>query len=143
MHSFANLPITGFTGLTYTDIRYGDLLYRIVPSSCGLVIRKSSLFKSQYRCVGRYFKAYPESIDDAVAVVNKRFEFCRSLAGCPPQLSEHSSKATISVSAEDMLIFALDTDPSYFGTGTTPRASQGIGLLYPNFSDLIQPLFEK
>jgi hypothetical protein len=132
MHAFPLLPSNGFTGLTYADIRYSDLLYRIAHSSCGFVIRESGWLNPVYRCVGLFVKAYP----------NRRFEYCSDLVERPPHLSKNARKATISISAQDMLILALNTDPNYFGDENIPRGTYGIGLMHPNFSDAVRRLFE-
>lgn len=142
MHAFPLVPVKGFTGLTYTDIRYSDLLYQIAHSSCGFVIRKSGWLNPVYRCVGLFVKAYPDTIEQAVALVNRRFEYCSDLVERPPRLSKNARKATISISAQDMLILALNTDPNYFGDENISRGTYGIGLMYPNFSDAVRRLFE-
>jgi hypothetical protein len=141
MHAFPSMPILGFTGLTYADIRYSDLLYRIAHSSCGLIIRKSVWLNPVYRCVGRFVMAYPDTKDQALALLNRRFEYCSDLAERPPRLSKSATNTTVSVSAQDMLILALNTDPNYFGDEIIPRGSHGLALMYPTISDAVRRLF--
>jgi hypothetical protein len=142
MHAFPLMPTKGFTGLTYADIRYSDLLYQIAHSSCRFVIRKSGWLNPVYRCVGLFVKAYPDSIEKAFALVNRHFKYCSDLVERPPHLFKNARKATISISAQDMLILVLNTDPNYFGDENVPRGTFGIGLMYPNFSDTVRRLFE-
>ncbi len=139
--AFPSMPIHGFKGLTYADIRYRDLLYRISYSICGLVIRKSGWLNPVYRCVGRFVMPYPDTEDQALALLNRRFEYCSDLAERPPRLSKRATNTTFSVSAQDILILALNTDPNYFGDETIPRGTSGFALMYPTVLDTVRPLF--